>query len=194
MPQTTSLELLQRMSTGADSDAWQQFAELYGPLMKSYLRSQGLQDEAAADVSQDVLCILLREIPSFRHNGRRGAFRAWLRAVLCNRLRSFLRSRQRFPRLDCEAGEALAVHLQDPASDPSRRWDREHDRFVVQTVLNELERRFEERTLRAFRMQFLDERSPSDVAACLKMSKGAVVAAKCRVLRALREQAAFLLQ
>src|SRR5262249_61184667 len=71
------------------------------------------------------MTVLVRELPHFEHNGRTGAFRAWLRGVAAHRLAACWRGR---------AGKAVAGglaaaldQLADPASDLSRRWEREHD-------------------------------------------------------------------
>ena len=48
------------------------------------LRAAGyptLQAADADDLTQQVLTVVVRKLPAFRHSGRPGAFRAWLRAI-----------------------------------------------------------------------------------------------------------------
>jgi DNA-directed RNA polymerase specialized sigma24 family protein len=49
------------------------------------------------DLVQEVLGVVVRELPRFDHAGRPGSFRAWLRAVTVNRLRTSWRSQRAQP-------------------------------------------------------------------------------------------------
>ena len=51
----------------------------------------------ADDLTQEVVAVLVRELPSFHHDLRRGAFRRWLRGGVLNRLRPFWRARRARP-------------------------------------------------------------------------------------------------
>src|SRR5438128_2061119 len=93
----TPLSLLDRLRSAPDEPSWQRLAELYAPLVRRWLGQQGLAESDAEDVSQEILLVLVREVPSFDHNGRRGAFRAWVRGITLHRLRSFWRSRRTGP-------------------------------------------------------------------------------------------------
>ena len=52
---TTRATLLVRLRDAGDEDAWQQFLELYAPVVFRLYRRRGLQDADAADLTQDVL-------------------------------------------------------------------------------------------------------------------------------------------
>jgi DNA-directed RNA polymerase specialized sigma24 family protein len=90
----TSATLLKRLNNRSDSVAWQRLVDLYSPLINAWLRRQGVSAEDADDLSQEVLGIVVREVAQFRHNGRAGAFRTWLRTITTNCLRQFRRSRR----------------------------------------------------------------------------------------------------
>src|SRR5258708_38335414 len=51
----TRASLLVRIRDGRDQEAWQQFVQLYAPVVYGFARKRGLQDADAADVMQDVL-------------------------------------------------------------------------------------------------------------------------------------------
>ena len=51
----TRASLLVRIRNGRDQEAWQQFVQLYAPVVYGFARKRGLQDADAADVMQDVL-------------------------------------------------------------------------------------------------------------------------------------------
>jgi RNA polymerase sigma-70 factor (ECF subfamily) len=183
----TSATLLQRLNDRSDSVAWQRLVDLYTPLINAWLRRQGVPAEDAEDLTQQVLAIVIREVSQFQHNGRAGAFRTWLRTITINCLRQSWRSRRvrpqtaRLPNLD----SALDL-LEDPASDLSRRWDREHDEFVLHRLLELIEPEFRPATWHAFRRQVVDGAPAEIVAAELGLTVNAVLIAKSRVLSHLR--------
>src|SRR5687768_6429125 len=125
----TSLSLLDRICVERDDRAWHALAALYTPMLHGWLRRYQVQPSDADDLTQDVLLVVSRELPSFQHNGRPGAFRAWLRGILVNRVRYFWRSRKQRPLAGGESElERALAQLEDPHSELSRQWDRQHDR------------------------------------------------------------------
>jgi RNA polymerase sigma-70 factor (ECF subfamily) len=188
----TSASLLERLSDQSDSIAWRRLVDLYSPLISSWLRRHGVPAEDAEDLAQDVLGVVVREVSQFRHNGRAGAFRAWLRTIATNCLRKSLRKRR--PEQAAHAPEITPMldELEDPSSDLSRRWDREHDEFVLHRLLDLIEPDFRPATWLAFRRQVLDGKSAKAVAAELGLTVNAVLIAKSRVLSHLRQSAAGL--
>jgi RNA polymerase sigma factor (sigma-70 family) len=180
----TPISLLERLRLHPDSAAWQRFVQLYTPLIAGWLRGQNVQPADVDDLSQDVLATLVRELPRFQHDLRRGAFRRWLRTMVVNRLRAFWRTR----RVAEPGGEAILDRLQDPDSDLSRLWDEEHDRHVVSRLLQLLEPEFEPTTWQAFRLLVLEGTPTQATAAALNISPNAVRIAKSRVLARLRRE------
>ena len=168
----------------ADADAWRRFDAIYRPLLTAWLRRYALQAHDCDDLVQDILQTVAGELPHFQYDSGRGQFRGWLRQVMVNRLRVFWRSRKR----NGAAVEGLLDQLQDPSSGLSRLWDREHDQHVLKGMLAQLEPDFAPLTWQAFRRQLAGE-GPAAVAAGLGLSVNAVLLAKSRVLKRLREMA-----
>jgi RNA polymerase sigma factor (sigma-70 family) len=181
----TSLSLLDRLSQAPDADSWKRPVEAYSPLLKSWIGRYEVQTADADDLVQDVLLVVMRELPSFRHNQQRGAFRTWLRRIVVNRLRNFWRSRGRAAE---HGGELMGRldELEDPRSAGSQLWDREHDRHLALQLLALLEDRFTESTREVFRRLVLEQADADEVAAELGLTLNAVFTAKSRVLRELR--------
>lgn len=186
----TSNSLLMRLQTaGADAD-WRRLVDVYAPVIHSWLNRYHLQPADADDLVQDVLGVIVREIPTFQHSGRTGAFRHWLRVVAVHRVRNFWRTKKAAP----NAGLLLELdQLEDAASDLSQQWDVEHDKHVVAKFLDVIERDFEPTTWQAFRRVMFDGASAAEVAAELGITPNAVWIAKSRVLHRLRQEAAGLL-
>ena len=111
----TSLSLLNRLRRSPDSESWNRLVDLYGPLIKAWLRKYDVQDNDADDVVQEVLLAVSKDLGKFDHRGQTGAFRGWIKAILVNRLRKFWRARDRRPqaRGDSDVHARLA-QLEDP--------------------------------------------------------------------------------
>src|SRR5947209_9648601 len=109
---TTSLTLLGRLGAGS-ADGWERMVGLYEPLIRVWLRSRGLQPADVDDLAQVALTVIVRRVPDFRHNGRVGAFRTWLRLIVGNALRDHIRSGLRRPAGD----DRLLADLEDQSSE-----------------------------------------------------------------------------
>ena len=188
----TSVSLLERVRLRSDAEAWRRLVELYEPLLNGWLRRYSVPPADAADVVQEVLAVLVRELPEFRHDLRRGAFRRWLRNILLNRLRAFWRSRRRAGESGGEA-EAILGRLEDPSEGLERLWEQEHDRHVLVGLTELLRKEFEPVTWDAFRLAALEGRPYPEVAAALGLSVNAVRIAKSRVLKRMRQEAEGLI-
>src|SRR6266404_2049304 len=84
----TPVTFLNRLCVRPDEDSWKRFVDLYAPLIRGWLRRYSVSEEDAEDLAQEVLAVVVRELPSFQHNHQRGAFRSWLRTVAVNQLRA----------------------------------------------------------------------------------------------------------
>jgi RNA polymerase sigma factor (sigma-70 family) len=189
----TSVSLLQRLRTRPDEASWQQLDLLYRPLIHRWLlRDSTLRDEAE-DLVQEVMSVLVRELPTFRRE-RTGSFRRWLREITVHRLQTYWRARQRRPQPLGQRPEGPTLaELVDPGSALSQLWDQEHNQHVVQRLLELIEPEFAPTTLQAFRRVVLDDIKPAAAAAELGISVNAVLLAKSRVLSRLRQEGDGLL-
>jgi RNA polymerase sigma-70 factor (ECF subfamily) len=138
---------------------------------------------------------VVRKLPQFRHNGRSGTFRSWLRAVLVNQVRSFYRQRRGRPEpADPQGEDSPLLLLEQPDSELTRRWDEEHDRHVMARLLELIRPEFTAATWQAFEAAAVQGRPAAEIAARLGLSVNAVWIARSRVMRRLREEARGLLE
>src|SRR5215831_3560736 len=190
----TSFSLLERLRERPDGDAWRRLLDLYTPLLRAWLGQHAVQPADADDLVQEVLTVVIRELPRFEHSRRAGAFRSWLRSILVHRLRDFWRARQHRP--SATGDSAVLRHLEelaDSTSGLSRRWDEEHDRHVVRRLLELIEPEVTPSTWQAFCRVALEGKDEETVAAELGLSVNAVFIAKSRVLARLRREAEGLI-
>ena len=76
----TSISLLQRAQEG-DNQAWIRIMNLYSPLVTFWCNDRGIGAKDIEEITASVMSTLVQRLPKFDHNGREGAFRAWLRKV-----------------------------------------------------------------------------------------------------------------
>ena len=188
----TSLTWLGRL-TGSPTDAdWRQLLDVYGPLLRRWLTRTVAAAADHDDLCQEVLMVVVARVNDFDHRGP-GAFRGWLRVILANRVGDYLR-RERGRAGGCSDAHARLDELTDPDSPLSRVWDREHDALLAARAMTRVRPDFTEVRWNAFLGQVRDGRPACEVAAELGISKNAVLLAKSRVLRRLREELAGLVE
>jgi RNA polymerase sigma-70 factor (ECF subfamily) len=185
----TSLSLLERLQQQPDPETWKRLVSLYLPMIHGWLQRHGVAPADADDLAQEVLTVVVRELPRFEHNRRAGAFRAWLRTITVHRVRDFWRGRRLRPASGDEAFGKLLDQLEDPHSAPSALWDREHDRHVARRLMELIRPEFGTKTWRAFERTALEGARAAEVADELNLSVNAVLVAKSRVLQRLRAEA-----
>jgi RNA polymerase sigma-70 factor (ECF subfamily) len=189
----TRQSLLLRAQTGEEG-AWKDLTDLYRPLIIGWLNRQGVPAGELDDLSQDILLSVVKHLPTFEHSGRRGAFRSWLRTIVCSRTADYWRALDAGTQAQGGSGATAALQqLADPDSDLNRQWDEEHDRYVLNCLLDLVEEEFEPATLQAFRRLALDGASGAEVAQELGLSVAAVYVAKSRVLQRIRQEAEGLI-
>jgi RNA polymerase sigma-70 factor (ECF subfamily) len=187
---TTPTSLLQRLLANPSAADWEMLHALYEPYIRRWVGRLGssVRDADVDDLVQEVLAVLVANIPVFRH-GRAGTFRAWLKQIVLNRVRDYLKaSRKNPPGLGGPPGECLLAQVEDPNSELSRRLEEEHDSFVLRRLLELAEDCFEPTTLAAFRRQQFDEIPARRTAEELGITVAAAYLAKSRVLHCLRQE------
>jgi RNA polymerase sigma-70 factor, ECF subfamily len=189
----TRQSLLIRAQTG-ETNAWKDLTDLYRPVILGWLNRQGVPARDLEDLCQEVLLSVVKHLPGFQHSGQRGAFRSWLRTLLCSRTADYWRALDRVAQAGGGSGARAALHqIADPDSALNRQWDEEHDRYVLNCLLDLVDEEFEPITLKAFRRLALDGVSGAAAARELGMSVAAVYVAKSRVLARIRQEAEGLI-
>jgi RNA polymerase sigma-70 factor (ECF subfamily) len=180
--------MLERVKVIGDSASWREFLDIYDPLLRKWLGAQGVTGSDADDIVQEVMRVVLEQIPKFEHNRRPGAFRCWLRSIMAHRLQAWWRDQKRGGH---EVGGShfieLSKQLEDPDSRLSAEWDAQHDRHVCGQLLTLVNRQFKDKTMAAFRQVVLEGQKAPEVAETLGMTANAVRIAQHRVMTSLRK-------
>jgi RNA polymerase sigma factor (sigma-70 family) len=190
----TPISVLERLRSHPEEADWNRVVHLYTRYIERWLKHAGVPFADAADLTQDVVATLVREIPRFEHSGRPGAFRKWLRRLVLHRTLGYWRKRRaRGTSLEQVRAAEVLRSLEDRRTELADRFDAEHDAFVLQRLMELIEPGFTTSTWEAFRGQAIENRAAADVAAELGLTVNAVLVAKSRVLKRLRSEAAGLL-
>ena len=182
----TRASLLLRLRDPHDEDAWRQFVELYAPLVYGYALNQGLQNADAADLSQEVLRVVVGAIGRLDYDPTRGAFRNWLFTVVRRKLANWRRSQQNRP----DKGDgAVGPHAleQCPVRDPLQaEWDVEWERRVFAWACEQVRSDVRDLTWQAFWRTAVDGQPAQRVADELGLSLTRVYNARSRVFARLK--------
>jgi RNA polymerase sigma-70 factor, ECF subfamily len=193
-PVPTSVSLLDRLKLARpDASDWGRLQGIYLPLIRRWLaRVPGLGDEAD-DLAQDVFLVVVRELPRFERR-REGSFRAWLRKMTVNKALSHWRRRRRRLAVGLDPAAGFLDRLEAPNSELAREWDQDHDRQVFDRLLAIVQPDFHPTTWAAFQRVAVDGLPAARVAEELGLSENAVLQAKSRILKRLRQEAGDILK
>ncbi len=183
----TSLSLIERMKDLNDDEAWNQFYNLYSPLVIGFCRKQGCTESLAADVLQETMCQLMKYLPKFSYDQVKGKFRTYLIRIAISRIGSlYARQLQTLP-IEKLPDEALSEIIE--TSDAS--WQMADDsmrREVLNAVLKIVCKRIDDMTWRSFQMYVLEQQNADIVANKLNITRNLVYQHRNRVVGFLKNE------
>ena len=185
-PPETRASLILRLQDAADIAAWDEFAEIYAPVVYRSARRLGLQAADADDVVQEVLSAVARSVSGWLDRDDRGAFRAWLFRIARNLSIDLLTRRKHRPW--AAGGDEAARHLNEveAESDVSSHFDAEVRREIFMRASQAVRSCVSETTWQAFHRTAVLGESIESVAADLNLSTGSIYIARSRVMKRLQ--------
>ena len=187
IPPKTRASLILRLRTREDADAWEEFTEVYQPLIFRIAVSRGLQPADANDVTQEVMTRVAKSIRLFDPAPGKGSFRGWLSRITRNLVIDFMRNKNRLPKTCDDSAIYQLVHSKPDSSAESQMFDLEYERQLFAWAAEKVEPSFEPATWQAFWQTAIEHRQVADVAKELEVSRGAVYISRSRVIAALRK-------
>lgn len=188
MPMTlpdTRHSLFIRLQNADDHDAWREFTRIYEPAVYRFGRKKGLQHADAAELAQDVLTRVIQVMPNWNRDQSRGSFRSWLFTIAKRRVVDAWRAAARSSaRLGLRLSMEQLAELSDQRGD--LQLDAELRRQVIRLAAEHIRPEFQPSTWQAFWKTSIEGHPITQAAADLKMTAGAVYAARSRILARLR--------
>lgn len=181
---------LLRGAAGDDEAAWSRLVVTYSPAVYAWSRRAGLQASDAADLVQEVMRGVARNLKSFHHDQSGDTFRGWLRRITQRRIADFRRKRDRdlAPPVGGSTVQARLKEQVDPITDEIST-DRPggiipHEK---QKALAQVQSEFSPRNWQIFWRVVVEEHDTADVAHEFGVTSNVVRLAKSRILKRLRE-------
>ncbi len=185
----TRPSLLVRLRDPGDGSAWEEFIEIYTPLLRQLARRKGLQESDAADLTQDVFRAVARAIERYDHDPTRGAFRAWLFRIARNLIVNQLVARRRHPPgVGGDSAARLLERQPAPAEEETALFLDEYRRRLLSWAAEQVRGEFRTATWQSFWMAGVEGRPAKEVAEALGLSIGAVYHNKSRVMTRIRQR------
>ena len=158
----TSPSLLLRIKNRKDVEAWQEFFDLYSPLLYAYARERGLSHDDAEDIRSSCYETIVQRIGDFEYDKSNTGFRAWLRTMVSRRVIDLFRKRK-MP----NAESSDLRQLDDGESTLDEIWEKNWRLHHLRYCVSQVSKRVQPTTFEAF--QLLTDQAMSVEQVCEKM-------------------------
>ncbi len=182
----TQKTLIHRIRDTGDVSAWNEFFELYQPLLFHFFLSRGLDHDDADDVSQAVLQRISKAAPDFRYDPKKGRFRGWLFHIARNELNRFF-AKNALSRESTTSDGELPVGGGQVSPELEAAWTEEYRQHIFAWACRQVKPTVSENSWQAFWKTAIDGEPAEAVAEALDLKLGSVYVAKSRVIKRLRE-------
>lgn len=178
---TTRKTLLLRLGNPDREKAWQDFSELYQPVIYRFARRSGLQHADSLEITQQAMVRVLRSARIWLSEEPPQSFRAWLKTTIKNLVINFVTRTPKHNGLDDQLYEFEdpGMHSADDA------WQEEERRAFLRAAMDQVKNTVTRDAWLTFSRTVLDGANVPDVAAELGKSIGAVYAARARIVKQL---------
>lgn len=177
----TRVSLILRLNDAGCIQAWEEFVEIYQPLLRSLAAKYGLQPADRDDVVQEVLTRVAKNIESWEPDNRNASFRRWLTTIARNQTIEFFRASRRQHSQVSDWHDIQQNTLNEDV------FDLEHAGQVFIWAARHIQSNFEMKTWKAFWMTAVNGIPTAECADQLQMNIASVYMVRSRVMKMLRQ-------
>ena len=146
----TRPSLLIRVRNPADQAAWQEFVEIYRPVILRIAQHKGMQAADAEDIAQEVLVAVAKAVEQREHDAKRAKFRTWLHRVANNIILDALTRGKPDRGAGGSSLQAALSQKESPGGPDSDLLRLEYRREVFRWAARQVRKEFRQETWNAF--------------------------------------------
>jgi len=184
----TGSVLLLLLGNPTDADCWNAFVDRYAPKIYGWCRQRGLQEADAEDVTQEVLAQLVQKLRTFTYDPHKGTFRGWLKTLTHHAWCDYVASRRRAG--EGEGGPDVLARLEmlEAREDLLKALAEVFDLELLAEAQARVQLQVSPRDWQLFQALAVEGRPGPAVARELRMTVSAVLMARSRVQKKLRQE------
>lgn len=187
LPETRP-SLLIRVRDQEDRDAWDEFSEIYRPVIVRLARFKGMQPADCEDLAQQVLLSISKTIHKWQPDADRARFSTWLKRVAHNAILNAVTRTAPDQATGNDNFGALCDENQTHSDADSELLRTEYRRSVFQWASSQIRDEFTSDTWMSFWLTAVEGMEVDNAARELDRTRGSVYASRSRVMKRLRQK------
>lgn len=197
----TRQTLIQRLGRPGADRAWEEFYALYWQVILRYGAKLGLDEAAAHDVLQETMMVLMRILPTFEYDPKRGKFRNFVLTIVHRKALAAQRRAYRRREISADAvrepGDTpLLDRIAEDAPGPDDLLQQHWRESVWEEALARVraDPTIQPGTFDIFRAYVIDAMPAADVAARFDVKENAIYQIRSRMLKRLEREVRIMME
>jgi RNA polymerase sigma factor (sigma-70 family) len=189
----TRQSLLGRLKDWNDQESWKVFFETYWKLIYKAAVKAGLNDAEAQDVVQETVISVLKSMPDFQYDAKKGTFKGWLLRLTGWRIADQLR--KRLPRGEWGEHNSTSTKTEefegilDPVGHSLEAlWDEEWENNILEAAIERVKKKVDSKLYQAFDLYVFKKWPVLKVSRTLKINPGRVYLTKHRISHLIKKE------
>ena len=183
----TQSRLLRRLQDPEDHLAWEEFVEIYSPVIRRVARRRGLQAADAENMLQEVLLAVSQALGEWLDRSDRGRFRAWLLRIAHYKAVDLLTRRATRPLGDDGSNAQKAIAAIPDSGNLTSLLEQEYRRAVFRWAAEQVRTQVASQTWDAFRLTLVEGLSAQQAANRIGVRLANIYFSRSRVMSRIKK-------
>ncbi|MFO0947274.1 MAG: sigma-70 family RNA polymerase sigma factor [Planctomycetota bacterium] len=173
-----------------DLAAWERFFDVYNDILVRFASKLKFHTQEQEDLTQDVWCRVIQDLPRYQYDPARGGFRRWLYTIVqCRAIDHARHRRVRASTTKRPLESRSILQGNDPSyqNQPADELDRQFKTEVVRAAIDIFKSRASEKEWEVFNLCRMQGKAPLEVAEQLELNPATVRKRLERAMEKLRE-------